>query len=67
MFAEQYEAYMKQHDVTFKTEVITTVIREPSVIVSQMEQKQITTPVSVVSEKVRSLRTSWTSIHHFCG
>lgn len=58
MFAEQYEAYMKQHDVTFKTEVITTVIREPSVIVSQMEQKQITTPVSVVSEKVRSLRTS---------
>lgn len=51
-FTEQYEAYMKQYDVTFKTEVTTTVIREPTVIVSQMEQKQITTPVSVVSEKV---------------
>lgn len=44
---------MKQQDMTFKTEVTTTVIREPAVIVSQMEQKQITTRVSVVSEKVR--------------
>lgn len=52
MFPEQYEAYMKQHDLTYKTEVTTTVIREPSVIVTQMEQKQITIPVSVVSEKV---------------
>uniref|UniRef100_H3DPY6 Ig-like domain-containing protein n=1 Tax=Tetraodon nigroviridis TaxID=99883 RepID=H3DPY6_TETNG len=50
---EQYEAYMKQHDLTFKTEVTTTVIQEPAVIVTQMEQKQITTPVSVVSERVR--------------
>lgn len=53
VFTEQYEAYMKQHDLTFKTEVTTTVIQEPAVIVTQMEQKQITTPVSVVSERVR--------------
>lgn len=53
VFTEQYEAYMNQHEMTFKTEVTTTVIQEPSVMVSLMEQKQITTPVSVVSEKVR--------------
>ena len=45
---------MKQHDMTFKTEVTTTVIREPSVIVSQMEEKQVTTSVSM-SERVRPL------------
>lgn len=45
---------MKQHDVMYKTEVTTTVIQEPPVVVSQfeMEQKRITTPMSVVSEKV---------------
>lgn len=46
---------MKQHDMTFKTEVTTTVIREPSVIVSQMEEKQVTTSVSMLSERVRPL------------
>lgn len=50
---------MKQQDVTFKSEVTTTVIQEPTVFVSQTEQRQVTTPVSVVSEKVRSLWTSW--------
>lgn len=58
IFTEQYEVYMKQHDMTFKTEVTTTVIQEPSVFVSQTEQRQVTAPVSVVSEKVRSLKTS---------
>lgn len=50
---------MKQHDVTFKSEVTTTVIQEPSVFVSHTEQRQVTTPISVVSEKVPSLWTSW--------
>lgn len=59
LFTEQYEAYMKQQEVTFKSEVTTTVIQEPTVFVSQTEQRQVTTPVSVVSEKVRSLWTSW--------
>lgn len=49
---------MKQHDVTFKSEVTTTVIQEPSVFVSHTEQRQVTTPISVVSEKVPSLWTS---------
>lgn len=55
LLAEQYEAYMKQHDVTFKTEVTTTVIQEPSVVVTQyeLEQRKVTTPKSFVSEKVR--------------
>lgn len=55
-YTEQYEAYMKQHDVTFKTEVTTTVIQEPSVVVSQyeLEQRKVTTPMSFVTEKVRS-------------
>lgn len=58
LFAEQYETYMKQHDVTFKSEVTTTVIQEPSVFVSHTEQRQATTPISVVSEKVCALWTS---------
>lgn len=49
---------MKQQDVTFKTEVTTTVVQQPSVLVSQTEQRQVLTPVSVASEKVRSLWTS---------
>lgn len=51
---------MKQHDVTFKTEVTTTVIQEPSVVVSQyeLEQRKVTTPMSFVTEKVGSLSTS---------
>lgn len=54
VFTEEYEAYMKQHDVTYKTEVTTTVIQEPSVVVSQyeMEQRRVTTPMSFVSETV---------------
>lgn len=54
VFTEEYEAYMKQHDVTYKTEVTTTVIQEPSVVVSQyeMEQRRVTTPISFVSETV---------------
>lgn len=44
---------MKQHDETFKSEVTTTVIQEPSVFVSQAEQRQVPPPISVVSEKVR--------------
>lgn len=58
LLPEQYEAYMKQQDVTFKTEVTTTVIQEPSVFVSQTEQRQVLTAISVASEKVRSLWTS---------
>ncbi|KAM7407986.1 hypothetical protein PAMA_003631 [Pampus argenteus] len=49
---EEYEAYIKQHDVTYKTEVTTTVVQEPSVVVSQyeLEQRSVTTPMSFVSE-----------------
>ncbi|CAB1414348.1 unnamed protein product [Pleuronectes platessa] len=49
---EEYDAYMKQLDVTYKTEVTTTVVQEPSVVVSQyeMEQRRVTTPMSFVSE-----------------
>lgn len=56
LFAEAYEAYMKQFDVTYKTEVTTTVIQEPSVVVSQyeLEQRRVTTPMSFVSETVLS-------------
>lgn len=56
MFTEEYEAYMKQHDMTYKTEVTTTVVQEPSVVVSQyeMEQRKVTTPMSFVSETVFS-------------
>lgn len=52
VFPEQYEAYVRQLELTVKTEVTTTVIREPSVMISQVEQKQISVPVSVVMEKV---------------
>ena len=57
MFTEAYEAYMKEHDVTYKTEVTTTVIQEPTVVVSQyeLEQKRVTTPMSFVSETVLSV------------
>lgn len=55
LFPEHYEAYMKQHDVTFKSEVTTTVVQEPPVLASPTEQRQVTTPISVVSEKVPSL------------
>ena len=56
VFTEEYEAYMKQHDVTYKTEVTTTVVQEPSVVVSQyeLEQRRVTTPMSFVSETVLS-------------
>ncbi|XP_072300384.1 titin-like isoform X2 [Eucyclogobius newberryi] len=52
MEEEQYESYMKQHDMTYKTEVTTTVVQEPTVIVSQheMEQRRMTTPMSFISE-----------------
>lgn len=54
VFTEEYEAYMKQHDVTYKTEVTTTVVQEPSVVVSQyeVEQRSVATPMSFVSETV---------------
>lgn len=55
IFTEQYEAYMKLHDVTYKTEVTTTVIQEPSVVVSQYELEQRRVTTSFVSEKVCSL------------
>lgn len=61
MFTEAYEAYMKQQDVTYKTEVVTTtVVQEPSVVVRQyeLEQRRVTTPMSFVSETVLSLLTS---------
>lgn len=57
VFTEEYEAYMRQHDVTYKTEVVTTtVVQEPSVVVSQyeLEQRRMTTPMSFVSETVLS-------------
>ncbi|KAI3355751.1 hypothetical protein L3Q82_004200 [Scortum barcoo] len=49
---EEYEVYMKQHDVTYKTEVTTVVVQEPSVVVGQYttEQRTVTTPMSFVSE-----------------
>ncbi|KAL7385130.1 hypothetical protein ABVT39_016267 [Epinephelus coioides] len=51
---EEYEAYMKQHDVTYKTEVTTTttVVQEPSVVMTEyeMEHRRVTTPMSYVSE-----------------
>lgn len=52
---------MKQQDVTYKTEVTTTVIQEPSVVVSQyeLEQRKVTTPVSYVTEKVCSLKSAF--------
>ena len=45
---------MKQHDVTYKSEVTTTVVQEPSLVVSQYEldQRRTVTPMSFVSEKV---------------
>lgn len=51
---------MKQQDVTYKTEVTTTVIQEPSVVVSQYEpeKRPVPTPMSFVSEKVRSRSAS---------
>ena len=58
VFTEAYEAYMKQQDVTYKTEVVTTttVVQEPSLVVSQyaLEQRRVTTPMSFVSETVQS-------------
>lgn len=47
---------MKQQDVTYKTEVTAAVVPEPSVVASQykMEQTRVTTPMSFVSETVRS-------------
>ncbi|KAK2840469.1 hypothetical protein Q5P01_014209 [Channa striata] len=49
---EEYETYIKQQEVMYKTEVTTTVVQEPSVVVSQyeMEQRQEMTPMSFVSE-----------------
>ncbi|KAJ0005748.1 hypothetical protein NQD34_015642 [Periophthalmus magnuspinnatus] len=49
---QQYESYMKQQDVTYKTEVTAAVVQEPTVIVSQheMEQRRMTTPMSFISE-----------------
>lgn len=59
---EEYEAYMKQHDVTYKTEVTTTttVVQEPSVVMTEyeMEHKRVTTPMSYVSETVFSFLTN---------
>lgn len=57
LLPEQYEAYAKQQDLTFKTEVTTTVIQEASALASQTEQRQVLTPISAASEKVRSLWT----------
>lgn len=54
---EEYEVYMKQQDV--KTEVtMTTVVQEPSVVVSkyELEQRSVTTPMSFVSETVLPLK-----------
>lgn len=54
VFTEEYEAHMKQYDVTYKTEVTTSVVQEPSVVVSQyeLEQRRTITPMSFVSETV---------------
>lgn len=56
VLTEEYEAYTKQLDVTFKSHVTTTVVQEPSVVVSQyeLEQRRMTTPMSFISETVRS-------------
>lgn len=50
MSAEEYDAYMKQYDVTYKSEVV----QEPKVVVTQyeIEQRRVTTPMSFVSETV---------------
>lgn len=50
---------MKQQDVTYKTEVMTTVVPEPQLVLSQYEQDQrrVTTPMSFVSETVLFLQT----------
>lgn len=52
----EYETCMKQQDVTYKSEVTTTVTQEPSVVISQFEKEQerVTAPVSFVSETVTS-------------
>ncbi|KAK1902440.1 Titin, partial [Dissostichus eleginoides] len=49
---EEYEAYMMQQDVTYKTEVTAAVVPEPAVVVTayEMEQRRVTTPMSFVSE-----------------
>lgn len=57
LFTEEYDAYMRQQDVTYTTEVTTTtttVVQEPSVVLSQyeMEQRRRTTPMSFISETV---------------
>ncbi|RVE57825.1 hypothetical protein OJAV_G00203040 [Oryzias javanicus] len=48
----EYETCMKLQDVTYKSEVTTTVTQEPSVVISQFEKEQerVTAPVSFVSE-----------------
>ncbi|KAJ3591665.1 hypothetical protein NHX12_006797, partial [Muraenolepis orangiensis] len=48
MDEDEYEAYMKQYDLTYKSEVV----QEPKVVVSQyeIEQRRVTTPMSFVSE-----------------
>lgn len=49
---EQYEAYMKQQDATYKTEVVTTttsVVQEPSVLVTQYELEQRKVPAPAVT------------------
>lgn len=60
VFTAEYEAYMKQHDVTYKTEVTTVVVQEPSVVLGQYttEQRTVTTPMSFVSETVLSFYKS---------
>lgn len=59
MSAEQYEAYMKQQDATYKTEVVTTttaVVQEPAVIITQyeLEQRKVAAPAVtyIKTEKV---------------
>ena len=56
MSAEEYDAYMKQYDVTYKSEGV----QEPTLVVSQyeMEQRRMTTPTSFVSETVLRVRVS---------
>jgi hypothetical protein len=50
MSIEEYDAYMKQYDVTYKSEEV----QGPTLVVSQyeMEQRRMTTPTSFVSETV---------------
>lgn len=73
---ELYEAYMKQQDMTYKTEVVTmtTAVQEPAVLVTQyeLEQHQVAAPsvTYVKTEKVcftQDWQESFMSLLLLCG